>query len=153
MQNPLKMHRRAMAAALASAAADRQGKFWEYHDKLFEDQRRLSDSDLAAHAQALGLDMARFNKDLQDAELKAWIEQQAQAVNQLGARGTPAFFINGKKSVGWGSKMGIVGQIKREINATKSLVAGGKKPAAAFAQRVQSNSDAPEFFLAAFGMP
>ena len=54
------LHPRAHAAALAAEAAGAQGRFWEMHDRLFEHRLELSDADLRAHAEALGLDLERF---------------------------------------------------------------------------------------------
>jgi len=151
IQNPLKMHRRAMDAALASNAAAQQGKFWPYHDLLFAEQRRLSDQDLLRHARTLGLDLDRFERDRRDGGHRTRIAKQAALSSELGARGTPAFFITGRKSVGWGSKMGLVSQLRREIQATKRLMAAGATYRDAYNQRVRSNSEKPAVFLKHFG--
>ena len=66
---PLAMHKDAMGAHLASVAAERQGRFWEFHDRLFANQGQLKLDDLKRHARALGLDMNRFEKDLVDLEI------------------------------------------------------------------------------------
>jgi len=150
VHNPLKMHRRAMDAALASNAAALQNKFWPYHDLLFKEQRRLSDADLKRHATTLGLDLDRFDRDRTSPVHRKSMERQAAVTVQLGARGTPAFFINGKKSVGWGSKMGLVSQLKRGIKATKQLMATGLDFRAAYIKRVQSNSENAALFLQNF---
>jgi protein-disulfide isomerase len=85
-----------MPAALGSEAAGKQGKFWEMHDKIFENQKAISEENLVAWATELGLDVAQFKKDMASEELKKKItEQQTQGVT-LGARGTPAFFVNGR---------------------------------------------------------
>jgi protein-disulfide isomerase len=85
-----------MPAALGSEAAGKQGKFWEMHDKIFENQKAISDENLVAWAGELGLDVEQFKKDMASDELKKKItEQQTQGVT-LGARGTPAFFVNGR---------------------------------------------------------
>jgi protein-disulfide isomerase len=94
--NPLGFHPNAMPSAKASMAAHRQGKFWEYHDKLFENQRQLSDENYVKWAQELGLDVEKFKRDMADPALQAEIERQQKAVVALGARGTPGFFINGE---------------------------------------------------------
>ena len=150
VQNPLKMHRRALAAAMASAAAHRQGKFWSYHDLLFANQRRLSDSDLKGHARTLKLNLDKWEKDRNDLKLQEQVEAQGAVAANLGARGTPAFFVNGKKQVGWGSKMGLMGQVNREIAATKKLIDQGKSPKEAYEARVRENSSEPEIFLSRF---
>jgi protein-disulfide isomerase len=85
-----------MPAANASMCANEQGKFWEMHDKIFENNRALNDPDLEANAQALGLDMGKFKECYSANKFKNQIETDQRTAVQLGARGTPAFFINGR---------------------------------------------------------
>ena len=94
--NALPMHKRALPAALAAEAAGQQGKFWEMHDRLFKHQQDLDDDDLVAHAKALKLDIRRFKRALDDERLRAKVDRDQQQGTTLGARGTPAFFINGR---------------------------------------------------------
>jgi len=96
-QFPLALHKQAKSAALASLAAHRQGKFWQYHDLLFENQKSLSEAKYNELAKKLGLDLAKFSKDY-----KAPVNQQAlqrdMADAQLaGVRGTPTIFVNGRR--------------------------------------------------------
>jgi len=93
---PLAMHKDAMGAHLASAAAERQGRFWEFHDRLFANQGQLKLDDLKRHARALGLDMNRFEKDLVDLEIKKRVEADMAEARALGVTGTPGFFVNGR---------------------------------------------------------
>jgi protein-disulfide isomerase len=93
---PLPFHRNAKPAAIASLAAHRQGKFWEMHDKLFENQRALSESDLERYAKEIGLDVAKFKKDMNDPALAKWVDQDMAEGSKHGVRGTPATFINGR---------------------------------------------------------
>ena len=67
---PLVIHKDAPLAHAASLAAAEQGKFWDFHDKLFENQRKLKRENLLEYAQQLELDMARFEKDLVDPRLQ-----------------------------------------------------------------------------------
>ena len=90
------MHKDAPLAHQASEAARKQGKFWEYHDKLFADTRKLKRDNLIQYAQELDLDMAKFEKDLLDLESKKLIDADAKEAIMLGATGTPAFFVNGR---------------------------------------------------------
>ncbi|MBI4817384.1 MAG: thioredoxin domain-containing protein [Deltaproteobacteria bacterium] len=92
---PLPFHSKAELAGVASLAAHRQGKFWPMHDKLFENQKALERSNLVDYAKQLGLDMAKFEKDLDDPELKAWIKSDTEQGSKVGVRGTPATFVNG----------------------------------------------------------
>jgi len=72
-ENALTSHPRAARAAAASLAAFRQRKFWEFHDRVFANSGRLEDSDLVAHAQALGLDVPRFQRDMDDEAVTAQV--------------------------------------------------------------------------------
>ena len=94
--NALSFHNRAKPAAIASLAAHRQGKFWEMHDKLFANQRELTDDNFKKWAKELGLDVAKFEKDLKDPALASQVDREQKAANASGARGTPGFFVNGK---------------------------------------------------------
>lgn len=142
-QNPLKMHSKALGAAVASMAAQRQGKFWEYADRLFANQRALSEDDLRAHAVAIGLDMTRFEKDFADEGLKARALAEGAAASALGARGTPAFFVNGRKQVGWASYQSVKQQVSREIQKMNGLLAKGLSVREARLQRVKDNLEDP----------
>lgn len=89
------IHQYAMGAAIASEAAHNQGKFWEYHDKLFANQSKLSPDDLKQYAKDLGLDTAKFEADLANPATKQRVTTDAAEANSLGVTGTPAFFVNG----------------------------------------------------------
>ena len=92
---PAQMHPQARNAALASIAAQKQGKFWEMHDKLFENQPRLSPDLYNSLAQELGLDMAKFKADMEDPATAKRIEEDKAQGEKVGVRGTPGFFVNG----------------------------------------------------------
>ena len=93
---PLPFHANATPAGVASLAAHKQGKFWEMHDKLFENQRALSRDDFVRYAKELNLDVAKFTKDLDDPTLEAWVKQDMAEGQKAGVNGTPASFINGR---------------------------------------------------------
>jgi|SRR5262245_48751530 len=94
---PLSFHKDAAGAALAAEAAAKQGKFWEFHDRLFADQTKLGSDDLKQHAKDLNLDMKRFEADLQNSgEDQKKIDTDVAEANALGIQGTPGFFINGR---------------------------------------------------------
>ena len=95
-QFPLSMHEYARAAARASIAAHKQGKFWEMHDILFENQHSLAPSDIEGYATQLGLDMARFRADMESDETEALIERNRAEGRELGVDGTPRIFVNGR---------------------------------------------------------
>lgn len=91
------MHPDANNAALAAEAAARQNKFWEMHDLLYENQDRLDAESLFGFAEELGLDMEKFQQDLQDSALQQHIEDDLESGMRSGVNGTPSFFINGTK--------------------------------------------------------
>ncbi len=92
---PLSFHENAPKAAEAAACAQDQGKFWEYHDKLFANQQALKVDDLKKHAADLGLDAARFNECLDSGKKAEIVKKDQSAGEKAGVSGTPAFFING----------------------------------------------------------
>ena len=94
---PLRNHKFARKAAAAALAAERQGKFWEYHDKLFKNHNKLNDKKIEELAQDLGLDGEQFQKDLKDPKIQARINQDLQDGKKAGVRGTPTLFINGRR--------------------------------------------------------
>ncbi len=95
---PLAQHKFAKKAAVAAFAARRQGKFWEYHDLLFENVDTLSDQKFRQIARELGLDLERFEKDINDLKIVARINQDIRLGANMGVRGTPTVFINGRAS-------------------------------------------------------
>jgi protein-disulfide isomerase len=92
---PLEFHATARPAAEASACAAAQGKFWEYHDKLFA-SADLSDATLKKLAGEVGLDQAKFDECFAKKQFKADIDKDVADASSVGVTGTPAFFINGR---------------------------------------------------------
>jgi protein-disulfide isomerase len=92
---PLSFHANARPAALASECAGDQGKFWEYHDVLFE-SGSLSASALEQHAVDLGLDATQFNACLSSEKYADKVDADTQQGANAGIRGTPGFIINGQ---------------------------------------------------------
>jgi protein-disulfide isomerase len=92
-----KIHINAYSAALASECANDQGKFWPYHDKLFENQTNLGTSDLKKYAVDLGLDTTKFNACLDTRAEKSIIDADVREANTRQVPGTPTFFVNGKQ--------------------------------------------------------
>ena len=93
---PLGFHDRAQPAAEAAQCANEQGKFWEYHDKLFENQRALQDSNLRQYAVDLGLNAESFGECLDSGRFRDDVTQDMREGTSVGVRGTPAFFVNGR---------------------------------------------------------
>jgi len=94
-QHPLPMHKNAMPAAKAALAANEQGKFWEFHDLMFENQQDLSEENLAKLAQKAGLNVAKFTKDMKSTKYDKQIQDDIDFAMKNGASGTPAFYVNG----------------------------------------------------------
>ena len=93
---PIRNHKFAMPAAIAALAAEKQGKFWEFHDLLFKDYNRLNEQKVKEIAQQLKLDMEKFEKDRKDPQIRAMINREVSEGNRAGVRGTPTVFINGR---------------------------------------------------------
>lgn len=96
-----RIHANAIPAAQAAEAAGRQGKFWEMHDRLFEQQERWAKAGnaeelFAGYAQELGLDVTKFRADLADPAVRQKINRHQDSGTQLRVQGTPTFFLNGK---------------------------------------------------------
>jgi len=94
------VHSHAQLAAEASEAADRQGHFWEMHDRLLHDQDALRPRDLIRHAEELGLDVERFESHLRDHRGAARVARDVDSADLSGVSGTPTFFINGRRHYG-----------------------------------------------------
>ena len=109
---PLPTHRMAKGAAIASLAAAKQGKFWEYHDELWNNMGYLSPAHLKNYAAKVGCDVEQWEKDFNSEEIKQQVEYETQLSGKLGITGTPAFVIGGKVSVGWGSVMMIKNDVE-----------------------------------------
>jgi len=99
-QMPLPFHDKAHLAAEAALAANEQGKFWQYHDKLFANQQALDRPALEKYAEELGLNMSKFKAALDSGKFKDRVDADAKEGAAVGATGTPTFFINGTKLVG-----------------------------------------------------
>lgn len=97
---PLSFHPNAQKAAEAGECADDQGKFWEMHDKIFENQQAIGIADLKSYAASLGLDTSEFNSCLDSGKHVKEIQKDISDGSKYGASGTPTFFINGIKLVG-----------------------------------------------------
>jgi protein-disulfide isomerase len=95
---PLRKHKFSKQAAIAAFAAKRQGKFWEFHDRLVDNSDRLSDVKVVEIALELGLDLEQFEKDTESYLIVARVNQDIRQGARAGVRGTPTVFINGRVS-------------------------------------------------------
>jgi protein-disulfide isomerase len=87
-------HPHAQHAAEAAEAAGAQGKFWEMHDMLYENQNALADSDLEEYARRVGLDLKRFAADMRTHKYAQRVREDFRDGLMSGVNGTPTFFIN-----------------------------------------------------------
>ena len=92
---PLDIHAKAPAAHAAAEAANRQGKFWEMHDKIFGNQQGMAPEKYVEYAKQLGLNVETFKKDVASEAVKKRLDEDVKEAASLGVSGTPAFFING----------------------------------------------------------
>ena len=115
---PLAMHDYARKAAISALAAGKQGKFWEVHEKLFANQKDLSDTKVEAIAGEIGLDMEQFKKDLKDPAIASLIDRDLNDGRQANIPGTPAIFVNGKL-LNQRSLQGFQQAIEAELKKTK----------------------------------
>lgn len=96
-QFPLPMHPNARIAAEAALAANGQGKFWEFHDRLFKNQNQLDRAGLEDQAKQTGLNLAAFKKSLDDHKFAAAVDADMKLGQQIQVQGTPSMFINGTR--------------------------------------------------------
>ncbi len=123
--NPLAFHKQALPAALAAEAAGRQGKFWKMNDLLFDNQKALEEQDLLKYAKKLRLNRKQFRRDMKDRGLQQKIEGNQEQAQTLGARGTPAFFINGRFLSGAQPFESFSTLIEEELAHARKLVKDG----------------------------
>lgn len=95
--NPLPQHPNAKLASQAAWAAQQQKQFWKMFKMLFEHQERLTEPDLVSYAEQIGLDVARFKKDMHSEEAKKAVEQDLAQGESLGVSFTPTIYINGRE--------------------------------------------------------
>ncbi len=92
---PLPSHPKALPASHGAHCANEQGKFWEFHNKLFENQTKLDDADIKSYAKAIGLDEKKFGECFEAKKHAELIEKSKKEAEQLGIQATPSFVING----------------------------------------------------------
>jgi protein-disulfide isomerase len=120
-------HTNAFDAARAAEAAAAQGRFWEMHDRLFDEQRRWSKSDDArsiflAYARAMHLDMDRFTRDMISPRVEARITADLERGDSIGVPGTPVVLVNGRQvSPERFSYVGIRGAIEKELRVASAM--------------------------------
>ena len=94
---PIRSHKFARKAAVAALAADRQRKFWSFHDELFKNYNKLNEKKIQEIAAKLKLDKAQFEKDRQDPRLREKVEHDYNEGVAMNISGVPTVFVNGRK--------------------------------------------------------
>ncbi|NTV14483.1 MAG: thioredoxin domain-containing protein [Desulfobulbaceae bacterium] len=111
---PLPSHKMSMPAVQAAFAANKQGRFWDFYDKLYSDFRNLSPEKIKQIATDLKLDLGQYEKDLADRQLQALVSRDLREAQKAGVGGTPTMYINGLL-VQNRSPQGIQEMIDREL--------------------------------------
>jgi protein-disulfide isomerase len=96
-QFPLEIHSQADLAAAAAVAAQKQGKFWEMHDAMYNHYQDLSRKSIMAMAKQVGLDMDRFETDIDSTDVRETVVRDVQDGNDANVEGTPTLFIDGQR--------------------------------------------------------
>jgi protein-disulfide isomerase len=115
------IHPHAFSAAVATEAAGLQGKFWEMHDIIFENQKTLEAEDIFLFARRLGLDAERFKNDIQQKSLIDKVEGDFETGIRSGVNRTPTFFINGEKFNGEWSEGRLLQYLKTVLTGVPLL--------------------------------
>jgi protein-disulfide isomerase len=111
-------HPHARLAAQAAEAAGAQGKFWEMHDTLFEHQDALEPDDVLGYAQAIGLDVERFTRELESGVYARKVRDDFRSGVRSGVNGTPTFFVNGVRYEGsWANEDAFIRALRESQTA------------------------------------
>jgi protein-disulfide isomerase len=108
-------------ASMAAVAASLQGKFWQFHDLLYKNRKNQSKNEILGYAKSIGLNMAKFQKDWGSRKVKRVVAKEKKEGLKLKVKGTPTFFMNGKKYYGRKDRAQINDRIEEELH----LKAGG----------------------------
>jgi protein-disulfide isomerase len=139
VNQPLPFHENARPAARAFMAAHRQNKAWEMHDKMFANQQNLGAADLERYAKEVGLNLAKWKKDMADPALDKEIADDQALATSVGANGTPGFFLNGREISGAQPFASFQAVIDEEIKKANELLKTGVKPEQLYEKLVANN--------------
>ena len=141
-QFPLPMHKDAQMGSEAALAAHEQGKFWEFHDLLFKNQKAMTRADVEKYAEELKLDMTKFKEALDKGTYKTKVTADLDMGKQFGVRGTPSFFINGKWQRGAPRAIeGLKKLIDDEKLVAEQLIKDGSKREEIYARIMKAAKD------------
>jgi len=116
------VHPHAQLAAQATEAAAAQGKFWEMHDMIFDHQGRLEKEHLLQYAAELGLDVERFERELDEGVYEECVREDFRSGLQSGVQGTPTFFINGARYEGAWDLESLLEAIEKPLGVRVNMV-------------------------------
>ena len=153
VNQPLPFHEHAMESAIAFQAAHRQGKAWELHDKMFDNNTALERASLEKYAGEIGLNMAKFKKDMDDPKVKDEVAQDQKLANSVGANGTPTFFINGRELVGAVPFADFQKIIDEEIKKADELIKKGTPLKDVYQKLMEQAANAPAAAPSGGGAP
>ena len=122
---PLGFHDKAHVASQASMAAHAEGKFWEFHDKIFANQDNIGRSDLERYAKELGLNMSKFKKALDTGKYKAHVDADLAMAAKVGIDGTPTMVINGRLLVGAEPYDKVKLELEAALSTARDLITKG----------------------------
>lgn len=143
---PLPAHEGADGAARAAAAADLQGQFWPYADRLLAaDIDRLDRATFIAVAKEVGLDEARFLADLDGPAVAATVRRDMVLARRLGISATPSLYVNGRLLDGFRGAEALVAEVATELAAADELIKAGT-PRAGVAAALLARGVAPDQF-------
>ncbi|MFL5439118.1 MAG: DsbA family protein [Myxococcales bacterium] len=145
---PLPFHPNALPAAKAAMAAHKQGKFWQMHELMFAHQNELSEAKYEEWAKQIGLDVARWKADKDSPAIAEAIQKDNSYGQQVGANGTPSFFINGKLIAGALPFDTFKTMIDEQIAKANELTKKGVRPEKLYetivAENVKAAGSTPE---------
>ena len=140
---PLDFHQDAMPAAIAARVAGEQGKFWEMHKKLFENQRQLDRASLEKYAGELGLNVGKVKAALDSKKYEDAIKADMAMGTKIGVRGTPASFVNGTFLSGAQPFEAFKARIDTELAKAEALVKSGVPKAKVYAEIMKKAGGGP----------
>jgi len=137
-QFPLANQRNARPAATAALAAGAQGKYWEMHEIILKNMKALDAESLKTYAKQVGLDMSKFEADLENKAFQAQIDADLELGADVGVRGTPASFVNGRFVSGAWPKEDLETLIEEEMAKAQQLVEQGTPAAQVYEKILES---------------
>ncbi|HET6585642.1 MAG TPA: thioredoxin domain-containing protein [Nannocystaceae bacterium] len=143
-QFPLEIHPAAPGAAKAVLAAAKQGKAWEFHDRLYAHEGALGRSHFQAWVKELGMDEAKFLADLDAPATAAEVEADVRIAHAVGVAGTPGFFVNGRYLDGY-KKGSLRGLVDEELARAAAMTKAGTPRAQVFAKTMAEAVPESEF--------